>query len=50
LEIQMDFIDWCVANERGRGFVDAEQERQVLDTYQRARDEVREKYSTTHRL
>jgi hypothetical protein len=45
LEIQEDFIEWCVVKERARGFTDADQEKKLLETYQRAREEVRKEYS-----
>jgi hypothetical protein len=45
LDIQMDFIDWCVGKEKARGFVDTAQEKELLKTYQQARDEVRKQYS-----
>ena len=44
-EIQMDFIDWCVAKEKARGFIDADQEKKLLVTYQEARERVRKEYS-----
>ncbi len=45
LEVQLDFIDWCVSKEKERGFTDESQRKQVLDTYNRAREEVRKEYS-----
>ena len=45
LEIQEDFIEWCVAKEKARGFADTDQERKLIETYQRARDRVRKEYS-----
>lgn len=45
LEIQMDFIEWCVAKEKLRGFTDADQEKKLLTTYERAREKVRKEYS-----
>jgi len=45
LEIQLDFIDWCVAKEEERGFVDEAQKKKLLDTYQQAREKVKKEYS-----
>jgi hypothetical protein len=45
LEIQMDFIDWCVAEEEKRGFTDEDQRKHVLGIYASARDRVRKEYS-----
>lgn len=49
LEIQLDFIDWCVAQEKARGFTDADQEKKLLERYQRARETVRKEYSEPDR-
>jgi hypothetical protein len=45
LEIQTDFIDWCVQIENQRGFTDDEQRKRVLGNYENARTRVREEYS-----
>ena len=45
LDIQLDFIDWCVSTEKGRGFVDDAQRKQILGTYDRAREDVRKEYA-----
>jgi hypothetical protein len=45
LEIQMDFIDWCIAKENQRGYVDEAQKKQVLETYEAARLKVKKEYS-----
>jgi len=45
LEIQLDFIDWCVAKENERGFVGEAQKKKLLDTYQQAREKVKKEYS-----
>ncbi len=45
LEIQMDFIDWCIEKENGRGFVDEAQKKQVLGNYESARQQIRQEYS-----
>jgi len=45
LEIQMDFIDWCLAEEAKRGYVDEAQEQSVLESYKRGRAYVKKKYS-----
>jgi hypothetical protein len=48
IEIQTDFIDWCVNKEEERGFIDATQKRQILDIYNRAREEVQKEYAKQH--
>jgi hypothetical protein len=45
LQIQMDFIDWCISEEQKRGFMDEQQRKAVLGNYERAREEVRRQYS-----
>ena len=45
LDVQMDFIDWCVAKEQERGFADEAQQKKVLGIYQEARESVRKEYS-----
>jgi hypothetical protein len=45
LDIQMDFIDWCVAQEQDRGFTEESQRKRILDIYQQARERVRKEYS-----
>ena len=45
LEIQEDFIDWCIAQENARGYVDEAQRKHTLDIYEKARQSVRREYS-----
>ena len=45
LEIQIDFIDWCVGKEREHGFIDEAQRKKVLRVYEDARETVRKRYS-----
>jgi hypothetical protein len=45
IEIQNDFIDWCIAAENARGYVDDAQRGKVLNTYEEARQRVRKQYS-----
>ncbi|HEY2083910.1 MAG TPA: hypothetical protein VGI88_14095 [Verrucomicrobiae bacterium] len=45
LNIQMDFIDWCVAKENERGFVDEAQKKELLGIYEAERKRVREEYA-----
>lgn len=45
LEIQLDFIDWCIGKEQQRGFTDDAQQKQILGNYQRAREAVRKEYA-----
>jgi hypothetical protein len=45
LEIQMDFIDWCIGKENERGYVDEAQKEHVLATYEAARAQVKVEYS-----
>lgn len=45
LEIQLGFIDWCVLQEKQRGFVDEAQRKHLLSRYEEARKEVRRQYS-----
>jgi len=47
LEIQMDFIDWCIARENERGFIDEAQRKTILGHYETARQEVKKEYSKT---
>jgi hypothetical protein len=47
LEIQMDFIDWCIKKENERGYINKEQEKQILGIYEAARARVKEAYSKT---
>jgi hypothetical protein len=44
LQIQLDFIDWCVATEEKRGFVDAEQRAKLLLRYEEKRERMKRKY------
>ena len=48
LEIQMDFIDWCIGQENARGYTDENQRRRILNTYERARQGLRSEYSEPH--
>jgi len=45
LEIQMDFIDWCIVKENERGYVDEAQKKEILENYEAARQRVRKEYS-----
>ena len=45
LDIQMDFIDWCIEKENERGFVDESQKKQILGNYDAARQEMKKVYS-----
>ncbi len=45
LEIQMDFIDWCIAKENERGYTDAAQKKTILGNYETARQRVMKEYS-----
>jgi len=45
LDIQIDFIDWCIGIEKARGFVDEAQKNQVLGTYEMARQKIKKEYS-----
>jgi len=45
LEIQEDFIQWCVLAEEKRGFKDEKQRQQILKTYQDARARMIKEYS-----
>jgi hypothetical protein len=45
LEIQMDFIDWCIVKENERGYIDEAQKKEVLEQYESARQEVKKEYS-----
>jgi hypothetical protein len=45
LDIQMDFIDWCIEKENGRGFVDEAQKKKILGNYESARQRVKKEYS-----
>lgn len=45
LQIQMDFIDWCVAKEEERGFVGDGQKAQLLARYEDFRERMKKKYS-----
>lgn len=44
LDIQLDFIDWCIEKENERGYVDEAQRKQVLDNYEAAREGVKKDY------
>jgi hypothetical protein len=41
----MEFIDWCIREENGRGYVHATQKERVLGTYEAAREKIRKEYS-----
>lgn len=45
LEIQIDFIDWCISKENERGFVDETQKKQIIQIYESARGRVKKEYS-----
>jgi len=45
LDIQMDFIDWCITKENELGFVDEAQRKQILGNYEAARQRVSKEYS-----
>ena len=45
LEIQEDFIQWCVLEEEKRGFNDEKQRQQILKIYEDARARVIKEYS-----
>ena len=45
LQIQMDFIDWCIVKENERGYIDEAQKKQVLGNYEAARQRVKKEYS-----
>jgi hypothetical protein len=45
LDIQLDFIHWCVVKEQERGFIDEAQRKKVLNIYAEARETVRKQYS-----
>lgn len=47
LEIQEDFIQWCILEEEKRGFTDEKQRERILRRYQDARAEVARHYSKT---
>lgn len=48
LQIQLDFIDWCAAKERKRGFIDKTQQEGVLALYAAAREEAAKENSEPH--
>lgn len=45
LEIQLDFIDWCVRKENERGYVSDKQKADLLARYENARDKMKKLYS-----
>ena len=45
LEIQMNFIDWCIVKENTRGYIDEAQKKQILEHYEAERQRVRKEYS-----
>ncbi len=45
LEIQMDFIDWCIMKENERGYVNEAQKKKILEHYEAARERVKKEYS-----
>ena len=45
LEIQNDFIDWCISKEKELGFVDDAQQKEILGIYQKAKERVQKEYS-----
>lgn len=42
VEVFTEFIDWCVAEEKKRGFLDKEDEERVLEVYLEKRKEIEE--------
>ena len=46
LDIQLDFINWCLVREDERGYVDETQKKRIHGTYEEARQQVRTKYSS----
>jgi len=45
LEIQIDFIDWCIVKENARGYIDEVQKKQILEHYEAERQRVRKENS-----
>ena len=45
LEIQLDFIDWCVEKEKERGFIDEAQKKDLMQTYERGRERAQKEYA-----
>ena len=45
LEIQIDFIDWCIVKENERGYVDEVQKKHIIQNYESAKQQVRKEYS-----
>jgi hypothetical protein len=45
LQIQLDFIDWCVEKEKERGFTDEVQKKELLERYEQGRERVKKEYS-----
>jgi hypothetical protein len=45
LDVQFDFIDWCISKEKERGFVDELQRKGVLARYAEAREDAKRQYS-----
>ena len=45
LDIQLDFINWCIGEEKERGFVDEAQKTKILGRYEHARQQVKKEYS-----
>lgn len=45
LEIQMDFIDWCIVRENELGFIDEAQRKKILGRYETARQAIKKEYS-----
>jgi hypothetical protein len=45
LNIQMDFIDWCIVKENERGYVDEAQKKKIAEIYEAARQQVMKEYS-----
>lgn len=45
LQIQLDFIDWCVEKEKERGFTDEAQKKELLERYEQGRERVKKEYS-----
>lgn len=45
LDIQMDFINWCINKENERGFIDEAQKKDIIGNYESARQRVKNEYS-----
>ncbi len=45
LQVQLDFIEWCMKEEQERGFIDENQRKDILHIYQSAKERVTREYS-----